>query len=197
MVEIALPIMVNEQIEDKKLIKQISKGNQQAFALLYQRHSKKLFGYAFHILKNRQTAEDVLQETFLTIWQKANTYRGERRVIAWLFGITHNLALKNYHQKQTDSIPETYPTSQNLEYQITKQILTEQNKQILEQALQQLTVEHRTILQLVFYEKMSMNEVSQICQIPLGTVKSRLNYAKLALKGVITREGITLEEIHE
>ena len=42
-----------------------------------------------------------------------------------------------------------------------------------------------------------MNEVSQICQIPVGTVKSRLNYAKQVLKGVITREGITMEEIHE
>ncbi len=197
MVEIALPIMVNEQIEDKKLIKQIAKGNEQAFEMLYQRHSKKLFGYAFHILKNKQTAEDVLQETFLTIWQKANTYRGEGRVVAWLFGITHNLALKAYNQKSTESIPETYPTTQNIENQITTQILAEHNKHLLNQAMQQLTVEHRTILQLVFYEKMSMNEVSQICQIPVGTVKSRLNYAKQVLKGVITREGITMEEIHE
>ncbi len=197
MIEIALPNMVNIQTEDKKLIKQIAKGNEQAFEMLYQRHSKKLFGYAYHILKNKQTAEDVLQETFLTIWQKANRYRGEGRVVAWLFGITHNLALKAYNQKSTESIPETYPTTQNIENQITTQILAEHNKQLLNQAMQQLTVEHRTILQLVFYEKMSMNEVSQICQIPVGTVKSRLNYAKQVLKGVITREGITMEEIHE
>ena len=197
MIEIALPNMVNIQTEDKKLIKQIAKGNEQAFEMLYQRHSKKLFGYAYHILKNKQTAEDVLQETFLTIWQKSNRYRGEGRVVAWLFGITHNLALKAYNQKSTESIPETYPTTQNIENQITTQLLAEHNKQLLNQAMQQLTVEHRTILQLVFYEKMSMNEVSQICQIPVGTVKSRLNYAKQVLKGVITREGITMEEIHE
>ena len=197
MIEIALPNMVNIQTEDKKLIKQIAKGNEQAFEMLYQRHSKKLFGYAYHILKNKQTAEDVLQETFLTIWQKSNRYRGEGRVVAWLFGITHNLALKAYNQKSTEFIPETYPTTQNIENQITTQILAEHNKQLLNQAMQQLTVEHRTILQLVFYEKMSMNEVSQICQIPVGTVKSRLNYAKQVLKGVITREGITMEEIHE
>ena len=111
---------------------------------------KKLFGYAYHILKNKQTAEDVLQETFLTIWQKANTYRGEGRVVAWLFGITHNIALKAYNQKSTESIPETYPTTQNIENQITTQILAEHNKHLLNQAMQQLTVEHHTILQLVF-----------------------------------------------
>lgn len=197
MIEIALSKIRNNKIKDQQLLKQIAKGNQEAFAVLYQRHSKKIFGYAFHILKNQQSAEDVLQETFLAIWQKAKTFRGEGRVIAWLFGIAHNISLKVYNQKQSETIQESFPTEENIEAQITKKMLSEQNKQLLIQAIQQLSIKHQTILQLVFYEKMSMKEVAQICQIPIGTVKSRLNYAKQALKGNIRREGFNPEELYE
>ena len=197
MTQIAIAKMTQHNTTDQTLLKKIAKQDQNAFALLYERHAKKMYGYAFRILKNKQTAEDVLQETFLTVWRNAKSYKGKGRPIAWLFGITHNLSLKKYNERIIEPLNEYEPGQQDLEGQISYQITLEKNKEKLQKGLEKLSIDHRTILELVFYEKLSMKEIADICNIPIGTVKSRLNYAKNALKGIIEIEGIAIEDIYE
>jgi RNA polymerase sigma-70 factor (ECF subfamily) len=68
-----------------------------------------------------------------------------------------------------------------------QQALAEEKKRWVRQGLQDLSAEHRSVLELVFYQGLTLNEVAEVCQCPLGTVKSRLNYARQHLRGVLSR----------
>ena len=187
--------MFDQHIEDTTLLKLISQGNEDALTKLYERHGGQLYAYALRILRDKAKAEDVLQESLVVVWQKAKTFRGEGQVKAWLFSIVHNKAMRTFREKQTSILDEISPEPQSPGPGPDARLASRERRKLLRDGLEKLSVEHRTVLELVFYQGMSMKEVSKICRIPVGTVKSRLNYAKAALKGVLSREGAALEDL--
>ena len=114
---------------------------------------------------------------------------------AWLFSIVHNKAVRTFREKDNVPLDDTAHDPEYLESGVDEKHLSREHKRILRSGLEKLSVEHRTVLELVFYQGMTMKEISQICEVPMGTVKSRLNYAKAALKGILSRQGITLEDL--
>lgn len=195
MLEIALGQMVSQHIDDTTLLQLISQGDEEALATLYTRHGGKLYGYALRTLSDPASAEDVLQESLLTIWQRAKSFRGEGRAIAWLFGIVHHKAMRAFREKKKAPLDDAIQNSITVETQVDERMISQDRWNTLREGLEMLSVEHRTVLELVFYQEMTMKEISQICGIPVGTVKSRLNYAKAALKGILSRRGMALEEL--
>jgi RNA polymerase sigma-70 factor (ECF subfamily) len=91
-----------------------------------------------------------------------------------------------------DNLPAEIPSLEPAPHQ---QIDRLQQSQLLRSGLQQLSLEHRTVLELVFYQGLSLKEAAQVCGCPVGTVKSRLNYAKEHLRGVLRRQGLEAEEL--
>lgn len=195
MLEIDIEKVTGQHIDDRTLLDLISQGDEAALATLYARHGGKLYGYALKVLQDPAAAEDVLQESLITIWQKAKSFRGEGRVIAWMFGIVHYKSMRTYRERKADVLDETTPDPKTVEKLVNDRLISQERKKVLRAGLEKLSVEHRTVLELVFYHEMSMKEISQICKVPVGTVKSRLNYAKAALKGVLSRRGMTMEDL--
>ena len=195
MLEIAIKKMADQHIDDATLLQLISQGDEDALATLYTRYGSNLYGYALRMVRNREAAEDVLQDSLLTIWQKAKTFRGEGRVKAWLFAIVHNKAVRTFREKENAPLDDTAHDPEYLETKVDEKHLSRERNRLLRSGLEKLSIEHRTVLELVFYQGMTMKEISQICEVPLGTVKSRLNYAKAALKGVLSRQGVALEDL--
>lgn len=195
MLEIAIEKMADQHVDDATLLKLISQGDEDALVNLYTRYGKNLYGYALRVVDNREIAEDVLQDSLLTVWQKAKTYRGEGRVKAWLFAIVHHKAVRTFREKESAPLDDSAHDPEYLETRVAEKHISQERKKLLRSGLEELSVEHRTVLELVFYQGMTMKEISQICEIPLGTVKSRLNYAKAALKGFLSRQGVALEDL--
>ncbi len=193
--EITIGKMTGQQNDDLTLLQLISQGDEEALTTLYTRHGGKLYGYALRILRVPSTAEDVLQESMLTIWQRAQSYRGEGQVLAWLFGIIHHKAMRAYREKVHIPLDETIQNHNEMNTHIDEGLISQDLREMLQDGLAVLSVEHRTVLELVFYQEMTMIEISQICGIPLGTVKSRLNYAKKALKRVLSRQVEALKDL--
>lgn len=187
--------MVNPHIEDNHLLRLISQGDEDALTTLYQRYGGHLFAYALRIVGDRAVAEDVLQESLIAIWQRAKTFRGEGRVIAWLFGIVHHKALRTFREKTNLALEEISTEPGSPGTQLDDRLVSDARRKALRDGLDSLSVEHRTVLELVFYQGMSLKETAKVCQVPVGTVKSRLNYAKTALRGVLSREGAALEDL--
>ncbi|KAA3646558.1 MAG: hypothetical protein DWQ07_10145 [Chloroflexi bacterium] len=195
MLEIALGKMTEQHIDDAHLLRLISKGDEAALVTLHERYGGQLYSYALRILKDHHVADDVLQDSLLVIWQKAGTFRKEGSVRAWLFSIVHNKAMKTFRGRASSPLDETALETIPSEFETEESKLSQERSSLLRAGLDGLSVEHRTVLELVFYQGMTMKEVAQVCNVPVGTVKSRLNYAKNGLKGSLSRAGMTMEDL--
>ena len=174
--------------KDRLLIKRIAEGNEEALCNLFNSYSKRMYAYAYRITEDPMAAQDVIQETFIAIWKKAVNFRKEGQVVAWIFSIVRNKSLsarrsfvKHINKEgvdlmahDSDSVPE-----------IVERIETSVQ---LKRGLQQLSRDHREVLELVFYQGFSLAETAEICGCPIGTIKSRLSYAKTCLRGELERE---------
>ena len=181
---------------DSGLVRRIAAGEEMALNELVTLYGQRLYAYALRLTGEPTIAEDVLQESLIAVWQGANRYRGEGRLVAWLLGIVHNKAfglLRQPSRHQVDSL--------NSEHEIATSapgpddlIESDERAHLVQVGLESLSMEHRLVLELVFYQGLTLKEAAEICGCPLGTVKSRLNYAKNRLKGLLHRQGLDAED---
>ncbi len=179
---------------DFDLVRQIAAGDDDALRELYAVHGQRLYAYAARVTGDLAMAEDVVQESLIAVWKSAGRFRGEGRVLAWLLSIVHHKALTAIRiqspvtlDEQVDQLADTSPLPDE------RIALNEQRRQ-LRTSLGRLSLEHRTVLELVFYQGLSLSEAAQICDCPMGTIKSRLSYAKTQLRGDLMRKGLGAEE---
>jgi len=173
---------------DEPLAKRLAAGDESALHDLVDEYGRSMFAYALRLTNDPAKAEDVLQDVLVTVWRKASSYRGEGRFIAWLLGIVHHTAMNAMRHDSiliTEEMEESLPSPSG-----SPEAQAQQNQQgaWVREGLKSMSAEHRAVLELVFYNGLSLEEVSKICQCPLGTVKSRLAYARQHLKGILMRE---------
>ena len=192
--ELALPLNLQETqpamtqpAEDLDLIHRMQAGDDDAVRDLYALHGQRLYAYALRLTNDPATAEDVTQQTLVTAWRTARTFRGEGRLIAWLLGIVHHTAMKALRgsthyldEVAEETVSEDQPSPE-------EQAQARDERRWVRQGLQSLSSEHRAVLELVFYQGLSLNEAADVLKCPIGTVKSRLSYARNHLRGVLSR----------
>lgn len=175
---------------DEELLRHITRGNSLAFNCLYEHYGQRLYAYALRLTENPAQAEDILQESMLIVWRKAATYRGEGSVKAWLLSIIRNKCMQLFRQKPTESIEGSDLDFADEAIPMEKDISQQDERSRVREALQRLSPEHREVLELVFYQGLNQKEVAQVCRCPVGTVKSRLSYARQQLRGILSRDGL-------
>ncbi len=174
--------------QDLDLLRRMAAGDENAMRELYAAYGQRLYAYALRLTDDHAAAEDITQETLVIAWRSAGKFRGDGRLIAWLLGIVHHTAMKalRHTSEPLDAIDEALP-ERNASPE--EQAQAEDTKRWVRMALRELSTEHRAVLELVFYQGLTLNEVAEVCRCPLGTVKSRLNYARAHLRGVLSRTG--------
>jgi len=175
---------------DEELLRHITRGNSLAFNCLYERYGQRLYAYALRLTENPAQAEDILQECMLIVWRKSATYRGEGSAKAWLLSIIRNKCMQLFRQKPTESIEGSDLDFADEAISMEKDLSQQDERSRVREALQRLSPEHREVLELVFYQGLNQKEIAQVCRCPLGTVKSRLSYARQQLRGILTRDGL-------
>jgi RNA polymerase sigma-70 factor, ECF subfamily len=181
------PVAVNDD-HDLALVRGMAKGEEAAMHELYASYGQRLYTYALRLTQDPAQSEDVMQEALVAAWKSAGKFRGEGRVLAWLLGIVHHTALKSLrHRPQaiTDEMEEELITE---ELSPEQQVLQTEQLANLRLSLNELSPEQRAVLELVFYQELSLEEAAQVCGVPLGTVKSRLSYARRKLRGTLIRQ---------
>ncbi len=171
------------QEQDLDLIRRMASGDENAMQELYATYGQRLYAYALRLTNDHAVAEDVTQETLVIAWRTAGNFRGEGRLIAWLLGIVHHSAMKSL-RRVSQPLEETAAASSASP---EEQAQAEEMKRWVRKGLQDLSTEHRAVLELVFYQGLTLQEVAEVCNCPLGTVKSRLSYARRHLRGVLGR----------
>lgn len=178
------------------LVHQIAGGDEKALETLYLLHERRLYSFAYHLVGDPDLATEVLQECLIAAWQGASSFRGEGRVLTWLLGIVHHKAMNAVRKKRVSQVAlETAEPLGDLDFGPDKQVAEREFQRAIRSGLGQLSMEHRTVLELVFFQGISQAEIAQVCGCPLGTVKSRLNNAKFNLRRILERMGIHLEDI--
>ena len=178
---------MTQPVDDLDLIRRMQAGDDDAVRDLYAQYGQRLYAYALRLTDDPATAEDVTQNTLVTAWRTARTFRAEGRLIAWLLGIVHHTAMKAIRTRTNylsdvaeETISEEQPSPE-------EQAQVKDERRWVRQGMQSLSPEHRAVLELIFYQDLSLNEVSQVLNIPIGTVKSRLSYARTHLRGMLAR----------
>ena len=178
---------MTQSADDLDLIHRLKAGDDDAMCDLYARYGQRLYAYALRLTNDSAMAEDVTQNTLIAAWRTIGSFREEGRLIAWLLGIVHHTAMKAIRcastyadQSAEETIPDHNPSPE-------EQAEGQEIKRRVRDGLASLSLEHRTVLELVFYQGLSLSEVAEVLDCPLGTVKSRLSYARQHLRGVLTR----------
>ena len=184
------PISIAPLEHDVEQMRRVAAGEEAALRELYAAYGQRLYAYALRLTGEPAMAEDVVQEALIVIWRSAKRYRAEGRLIAWLLGIVHHTALNAMRRRSvplSDEMEESLPASAGSP---EAQAQASQQAQWVREGLRSLSPDHRAVLELVFYQGLSLEEVSKVCRCPLGTVKSRLSYARQHLRGILSRQNM-------
>jgi RNA polymerase sigma-70 factor (ECF subfamily) len=148
-------------------------------------HQGKIRAYLVRLCKNYDLAEDIAQETFLTAFRKLQSYKGEGNFSGWLFRIAHNCFLQHIRRtKRRTEITEQFGTEQEL--QTTQYDSLSTGQMDLEQALRQLNSDETPTITLCHSYGFSHQEVADILDMPLGSVKSNISRGKVKLREILT-----------
>jgi RNA polymerase sigma-70 factor (ECF subfamily) len=174
---------------DRYWLNQIAAGDEAALDELYTAYAQRLYAFALRLCADPAMAEDVVQDLLLTIWRDAGRYRAQGRVIAWLLGIVHHSAIKALRKgKRTVSMEQVQELVADLPSPEEQSLRSDLQDKVVK-GMSTLSTEHREVLELVFYQKLSLEESARVLDCPVGTVKSRLSYARKALRGELERSG--------
>lgn len=177
--------MLNDQIErDKKLVESAIDGDEISFQEIYRHYAQYIYNRAFYCKMEAEFAEDIVQETFSTFYFKMKTFDTSKPLEKFLGGIADNIILsyrrKNPKMERMDVVEE----KQTKASQENEMINTEKSKMISEK-MNMLDTEIRKTLLMHVKEGKSFNEIAQILDIPVGTVKSRISRGTDRLRNLL------------
>lgn len=167
---------------DESLMPLVAEGITHAFDELYRRYSQKMFSYFFRMLwKNKELAEDQVQELFLKVVREAARFDTSRSFSTWLYSIAHNMCKNEYRKEE---VRMKYAKTKPLEDDATEErsVEMQQFRVAVSQCINKLTEEKKSLFILRFQEHLSVPQISGIMNIPEGTIKSRLFYLLKEMK---------------
>ena len=182
--------------EDPVLVKAAQAGDMTAFEELVVRHRDKIYARAYSMMRNEEEAVDLSQEAWVKGWQRLVQFHGESSFGTWMTRIVINLCLdqlRKHKRQRTESIEEMNEDSGGVERQMpvvtvnpTAGLERSELRQRIDRALGQLSHEHRTVLILHEFEELEYKEIAKVMGCSIGTVMSRLFYARRKMAALMT-----------
>jgi RNA polymerase sigma-70 factor (ECF subfamily) len=169
-------------------VPQARAGEPAAWDTLFRRYQLPLYVYVFELVRDEPASLDIVQETFIAAARNIGGLRDDEKFGSWLFGIAHQKCIQHWRKRKEilfDEIPETPDDFEDSPDDLL--IRREQEAEFMN-LLNQLSLPQRSVLLLYFVEDFSLEEIAQITEIQLGTVKSRMHYAKKSLRKLL--EGV-------
>jgi RNA polymerase sigma-70 factor, ECF subfamily len=176
----------------KKRIKQVLKGDQSAYGEIVEIYKDKVFQLCYRILGNRHEAEDMAQEAFIRAYVNISSFNIDLKFSTWLYRIATNLCIDRIRKKKPDYYLDAEVSGTDgltMYSQVASDtVLPEDEVESLElqetiqREITKLPEKYRSVIVLKYIEELSLNEISEILDIPLGTVKTRIHRGREALR---------------
>jgi RNA polymerase sigma-70 factor (ECF subfamily) len=163
-------------------------GDPEAWDALFKRYQLPLYVYVVELVRDKQTSLDIVQETFINAARYLGSLRGDAKVGSWLFSIAHQKCLQQWRQQHVETVSLEAEEAEfpDAEHEGPRELLIRHEQAAAVRALlERLPVAQRAVVLLHFIESFSLEDIAHITNSQLGTVKSRLHYAKKALRKLI------------
>jgi RNA polymerase sigma-70 factor, ECF subfamily len=176
--------------DEAALLRRVAGGDQAAMAEFYRQHGRVVLAQILLVVEERALGEEILQDTMLAVWRGAGSFRGESSVRSWVISIGRRQARDRLrrHRPQVvdDAVLSARPSAGP-----GPELVALERAEVAEvaAAIRALAAAHRELLGLAFGAGLSLPEVAQVLEVPLGTVKSRLAAARTALGRVLNEKG--------
>ena len=179
-------------MNEVEVVKRAKQGDQQAFSELVNAYSERIYNLGLRILRKKEDAEDILQETFLTVIQKIDTFDGRSSFFTWIYRIATNTALMKLRKKKPQyvDLPDNPDFQESIESKVfidwsqdaSLNVYNNEVKQTLSEAISELSEIYKTVFILRDIEQLSIKETSKILNITEENVKIRLRRARQHLR---------------
>jgi len=191
---------------DLELMRAVAGKDRHAFKVLYERYAPRIGAYLMKLLKRPELVDEAVNDAMLAVWQYADRFDPEQgRLLTWLFGIAHNKGLKTLRsagrsraevsfdllsQTTLDEAEEREESPQAIApHNPERTVLGWELGQAMAWALDQLSPDHRAVIELTFGEERSYPEIAEILDCPLNTVKTRMFHARKKLAQLLAQRG--------
>ena len=176
---------------DGQLLARIARGDHEAVAALYRRLERPLFAFLVKTLRDREAAADVLNDTMLDVWRQAGRFEGKSSVATWIYAIAHHKAISWLRRRREvelneDAAAEIADDSPSADVRLAQADVA----MAIARLMDRLSVDHRVVLQLAYFQEFSVSQIAEILDCPENTVKTRMFYARQRLKTLLEAEGI-------
>jgi RNA polymerase sigma-70 factor (ECF subfamily) len=200
--EMTLPGVVSRQAEqdDGQLVQASQQGDQEAFAVLVQRHQHRVFTLSWHMLQDYEDAGEITQEIFLAAWQGLPAFRGEARFTAWLYRIAYHCCLRQLERRKREGALLSIIQAEQLlegihnEEQVEDILELRDQQAIVREQMEKLPARYRMVLILRHFQEMKYEEMATILSLPVGTVKTHLFRARNLLKERLLAQHLCVPE---
>ena len=174
------------------LLERVAGGDRDAFRELYDATARRIYFYLYRLLQDDALAEDVQMEVYVEVWKGAGNFRGQSKVTTWMFGIARNLAFKTLRKQRNHANIDDYGS---LEDPDQPDLDAPDRQRVVKQAMTMISVKHREVLDLVFFQQMRYQEIASLLDVSVNTVKTRVYYAKAALLKTMDELGVTKDDL--
>ncbi len=182
-------------VNEVQIIRQCQAGDTNSFDVLVEEHYTRVYNTALRMLSDPDRAADATQAAFVRAFRSLESFRGDSSFSTWLYRITANVCLDELRNRPQEPVSLTFVSNEDEELEERSipdnctepaaRVVRDERQRVVHQAIQQLSTEYRVVLVLYDLEGCSYKDTAQILGIPVGTVKSRLNRARSALKEVL------------
>lgn len=187
------------RLEDKELAALAAKGREMAFRELLARYERPVFSLVYRMVRDRTLAEDLAQEAFIRAFNAIGTYKPKFKFSSWIFKIANNHAIDHLRKRKLDTVSlDGSPHARSPEEEAQTRIVVESHEEApdryvesrelgsqIEEAIGRLRPEYRTVVLLRHVEGYAYEEIAEIMELPLGTVKTYLHRARGELRGLL------------
>lgn len=192
--------MKANQIPDRELVCQYIGGNDKAFETLLNRHKNQIFTKILMLVKDREVADDIFQDTFIKVINtlRSGRYNEEGKFLPWVLRIAHNLSIdyfrkgKKMPKVRSDEENDVFATIPNEDMHVEDELVWSQMMSDVKDLLEYLPEEQRTVVMMRHYYDMSFKEIAESCDISINTALGRMRYALINLRKVIEKHNINL-----
>ena len=183
-----------ETLPDLDLMRRVQEGEMVSYNTLVNRYKDRLFNVLYRMLSSEDEANDLLQETFLRVWQHKMSYDFRFAFSTWIYTIALNLARNELRRRKKIKFLDIFDFADKLAAKEEKKDTSANLKTLLDAEMKRLPEKYKTAFLLRDVDNLSYEEIAQVLGVPLGTVKSRVNRARAILR---TRLKPRLEESYE
>lgn len=176
---------------DYELYQKVQEENKEALEMLYDRYEKLLFSFSYKMLKQKEFAEEAVQDVFMKLWRKKGIYTEDKgKFSSWILTVTRNACIDLIRKQQKNEveileIDIDYDRTESVEEAVT----WNEEREVLKKAVSTLTDEQQDIVEMFYFKGYSQADIADRKKIPLGTVKGRIRLALKHLKKIYAERG--------